>query len=114
MSMSAGNRDNTVRAASTDNKHAQPRTVLSMNEMRTFALEVGDENGQKQQVVAFRVNGVWYHDPVGKAWLDRLRPIKTGEWLAKELEERFTTAGTPVTVPKADVVDIMGAGKVDV
>ncbi len=110
MSMSAGRRNTNVVAASTDSKQAEPRSVQSMNEMRMFALDVGDENGVRQQVVAFRVNGAWFHDPLGKEWLARLRPLAAKDWLAKELEERLTSATTKADVPKADAVDIMGGG----
>jgi hypothetical protein len=110
MSMSSTGRNDNVRHASTDSKSAPPRTVVQMNEMRMFALEVGDENGVKQQVIAFRMNGAWYHDPVGKEWINRLKPITVGGWLATELESRLANASAPVSVPKADVVDVMGGG----
>lgn len=110
MSMSAGPRDAKVRATSTDSKQATPKSVVSMNEMRMFALEVGDENGVRQQVVAFRLNGVWYHDALGKSWLERLKPIAADGWLSKTLEERLNASGEKAIVPSSDSVDIMGGG----
>jgi hypothetical protein len=110
MSMNEATRDNNVRPANVGatSKTAPQKTVQYMVEMKMFAVEVGDENGIKRQVMAFRVGGQWYHDPVGEQWLSRLRPIEPKAWLAQKLEERFQEATTPVAVPKQDTVDIMG------
>lgn len=110
MSMNEANRDTNVRPATVgaSEKTAKPKSVQNMAEMKMFAVEVGDETGVKRRVVAFRVNGQWYHDPVGEQWLDRLRPIEPKAWLSQKLEERFQEATSPVAVPKQDTVDIMG------
>lgn len=112
MSVTPKRENHSIRAVdsvSPEGKNAAPRTVLSMNEMRMFALEVGDENGIKQPVLAFRVNGAWYHDPTGKEWLGKtLKAIAYDGWLAKTLEERLNDATVAPTAPKVDVVDIMG------
>ncbi len=107
MSMNSPN-ESTVRQTSSDSKTAPAKTVQHVVEMRMFAAEVGDENGMKQQVVAFRVGDQWYHDPLGKQWLDRLRPIDSKQWLAKALESRFKEANAPTAVPTKDTVNIMG------
>lgn len=108
MSMNTGLRDADVRQNDTDTKTAAAKTVQNMVEMRMFAVEVGDENGIRRKVMAFRVGGQWYHDPIGEQWLARLRPIDKKAWLAEKLEARLSDATGAVTVPKADTVDIMG------
>jgi len=99
-------RDQNVRHASTDTKTAEPKTVLQMVPLQMFAVEIGDENGRRKRVLAFRVGDSWFHDPVAEPWFDRLRAIAKDVWLAKMLEERFQAANTKASAPKEDTVDI--------
>lgn len=112
MSMNEGIRDTNVRPANVgaQAKTAPAKTVQHMVEMKMFAVEVGDDQGMRKQVMAFRVNGQWYHDPVGEQWLARLRPIDGKAWLAEKLEARFQDQNAPTQAPSADTVDILGGG----
>lgn len=102
-------RDQNVRHASTDSKQAEPKTVLQMVPLQMYAVEIGDENGKRKRVLAFRVGKQWFHDPVAEPWFDRLREIDGKTWLGKSLEERFIAATTPASAPKEDTVDIFAA-----
>ena len=110
MPMNEGIRDTSVRPSNVgaQSKVAPPKSVQHMVEMQMFAVEVGDENGIRRQVMAFRVGNQWYHDPMGEQWLNRLRPIDQKAWLAEKLENRFQEQATPVAVPTQDTVDILG------
>ncbi len=109
MSMNSG-RDAAVRnsPSNEDRKHTQPRTIQHMAEMKMFALEVGDENGVKRRVMAFKVGNTWYHDPAAEPFFDRLKPLDDKSWLATALTERMVEANTPVSAPIKDTVDIVG------
>lgn len=111
MSMNQNTRDTNVRPANTEatSKSAPQKTVQHMVQMEMFAVEVGDDNGIRRKVMAFRVNGQWYHDPAGEQWLDRLRPIDQKQWLSEKLESRYQDQRSPVQAPKEDTVDIMGS-----
>lgn len=99
-------RDQNVRHASTDTKMAEPKTVLQMVPLQMYALEIGDENGRRKRVLAFRVGDAWFHDPAAEPWFDRLRSVAKDTWLSKMLEERFQAATAKVSAPKEDTVDI--------
>lgn len=111
MAGSAVARSTAVQSVNTDSKTAPPKTILHMAKMEMYALELGDENGMRQKITAFRVNGTWYHDPNGSDWLNKLRVIKPGQWLSEQAEERFRAETEPPAVPKADTVDVLGGGE---
>jgi hypothetical protein len=100
-----------ARRANTDQKTAAPKTIQHMVPMEMFAVEIGDENGRRKRVLAFRVGNTWFHDPSAEPWFDRLKQIDAKTWLAKSLEERFQSVNAPVSVPKEDTVDILGGGE---
>lgn len=91
-----------------DDRRAPARTVQHLAKVEMFAVELGDESGQKVTTVVFKVGNAWYTDPNGETWAQKLRPIVKDSWLFKQLNSNLAQAvgAGPGSVPKEDAVDL--------
>jgi hypothetical protein len=99
-----------VRPTDLEDTRAPARTVQHCVKAEMFAVEIGDEEGQRIKTVLFRIGNMWYHDPDGQNWVRKLRPVAKDNWLTRSLNESVASSG-PVAVPKQDTVDVMSGKK---
>lgn len=86
-----------------------PRSVSNFAEMKTYAVEWVDENGQMHREAMHCIGGVWHRAPNGENYAATLRPINSDSWLVKLLAERIAGDNT-ASIPSDDAVDVIGDG----
>ena len=90
-----------------------PREVVNFVEVRTFAVEYVDDQGNRHIDVANCIGGVWHLAPNGENYAKTLKALRGDTWLAKALTARLRDVEgqkLPTTVPKEDAVDVTGEG----
>lgn len=83
---------------------ATPKTIMQMAEGRMFAVEFGDESGQKHVTTVFVVGNQVYFPLDAEKWTSALRPAAS--WFAKEALRRIAEQNH-TTVSDEDSVDVI-------
>lgn len=89
------------------------RTLMNFAEMKTFAIEYVDDQGNRHITLAmYRVlDGKWYLPPNGENFASTLRPLGENSWLAKKLGERLADAAADAApdaaIPKEDAAKVL-------
>jgi len=90
-----------------------PRTLMNFAEMKTFAIEYVDDNGNRHiQLAMYRVvDGKWYLPPNGENFAATLKSLGDNSWLAKKLNERIAETAAQNTdhaaIPTEDAAKVL-------
>ena len=85
------------------------RKVLNCVEMKTYAVQYEDEQGNVVIDAMQCVGGLWHKAPNGENYAATLKALPVDHWLAKQLTERVAGENT-ASIPKQDAVDITSGG----
>lgn len=98
-----------VQNVNNENRAAPVKRLLNCQKMETYAVELGNEQGQLVTTVLIKIGEQLYTDPNAEAWAKALRPIDGKSWLAKQFSEAIAAQSN--VVPTHDAVDVLGSGK---
>lgn len=99
-----------VQHAATDiqSNFTNPKTVVNVHEMKTYAVKYGDDDGKIHTTVVSRLGDDFYLAPNGEEWTAKLR--KAAPWLIEQILASVGKASDKTeSFPSADVVDVVNS-----